>query len=225
MILELKYINVVPKDEKFKVHDKEKLTINYNSYADIKAQEGIIKRFKAELSTLVIWGTHGSASNLCNLTAKDIESLVGVLSGAVFNTIVLDACESALYAKAFASLLSEKGIILCHIGICHNQIMTYNNIQENQIRANWQNLFDDLLGLFVPGSPIKQAAFPAICPKSGNMHHLIIDGMECECTVEEKKKYPEKYENAFSPDDLDKNVGNTKSCVVTEKQAFFKFMD
>ena len=216
-------MNVVPRNKEFEVHDKEKLTINYNSYADIEAQKGTIKRFKAELSTLVIWGTHGSASNLCNLTAKDIESLVGVLSGAVFNTIVLDACESALYAKAFASLLSEKGIVLCHMGICPMQVMTFDNIQESEIRIKWKKVFDNLKEDF--SFPIKMAVFPATYQKPQNMHHLIIDGMLCECTVEEKKKYPEKYKNLISPADLDKNVGNTKSCVVTDDQAFFKFMD
>ena len=88
MILELKYVDSVSK-KGFEVHDKEKLTIKYNSYADIEEQKGTIESFKAELSTLVIWGTHGSASNLCNLTAEDIKSLKSVLSKTVFNTIVL----------------------------------------------------------------------------------------------------------------------------------------
>ncbi len=129
MILELKYVDTVS-EKGFEVHDKEKLTIKYNSYANIEEQKGTIERFKTELSTLVIWGTHGSASNLCNLTAEDIKSLVGALSGFAlkFNTIVLDACESALYAEAFASLLSEKGIVLCHMGICPMQVMTFDNI-------------------------------------------------------------------------------------------------
>lgn len=220
MILELKYVDTGSK-KGIEVHDKEKLTIKYNSYADIEAQKGTIERFKTELNTLVIWGTHGSASNLCNLTPKDIELLVKILSGAVFNTIVLDACESALYAKAFASLLSEKGIVLCHMGICPEQIMTSVNIQENEIRTVWKAAFDELKKIY--SFPIKMAVFPATYQKPQNMHHLIIDGMECECTNEEKEMYPEKYENAFAPADLDKNVGNTKSCVVTDEQAFFKF--
>lgn len=220
MILELKYVDSVSK-KGFEVHDKEKLTIKYNSYADIEEQKGTIESFKAELSTLVIWGTHGSASNLCNLTAEDIKSLKSVLSKTVFNTIVLDACESALYAKAFASLLSEKGIVLCHMGICPEQIMTSDNIQESEIRTVWKAAFDELKKIY--SFPIKMAVFPATFQNPQNMHHLIIDGMECECTDEEKEMYPEKYKNAFAPKDLGKNVGNTKSCVVTDDQAFFKF--
>ena len=220
MILELKYVDSVSK-KGFEVHDKEKLTIKYNSYADIEEQKGTIESFKAELSTLVIWGTHGSASNLCNLTAEDIKSLKSVLSKTVFNTIVLDACESALYAKAFASLLSEKGIVLCHMGICPMQVMTFDNIQESEIRIKWKKVFDNLKEDF--SFPIKMAVFPATYQKPQNMHHLIIDGMLCECTVEEKKKYPEKYKNLISPADLGENVDKTGSCVVTDEQAFFKF--
>lgn len=213
-------MNVVPENKKFEVHDKEKLTINYKSYADIKAQEGIIKRFKAELSTLVIWGTHGSASNLCNLTAKDIESLVEILSGAVFNTIVLDACESALYAEAFASLLSEKGIVLCHMGICPMQIMTSGEFQESEIRAVWKKYVEEqmksistycLKGVF----PAIYHKSGAISPKPGAMHHLAVKDMP----------YESDGDNPFNENALKGNVDNTESCVVTDDQAFFKFMD
>lgn len=222
MILELKYMNVVPENKKFEVHDKEKLTINYNSYADIKAQEGTIERFKAELSTLVIWGTHGSASNLCNLTAEDIESLKGVLSKTVFNTIVLDACESALYAKAFASLLSEKGIVLCHMGICPAQIMTSDKFQESEIRTVWKkNIKKQIKSI---STYCLKGVFPAIYHKSGAisskpgaMHHLVVKDMPYE-------SYDDS-DNPFNEDALKENVGNTESCVVTDDQAFFKFMD
>lgn len=212
MILELKYVDTVP-EKGFKVHDKEKLTINYNSYADIKAQEGIIERFKTELSTLVIWGTHGSASNLCNLTAKDIESLKSVLSKTVFNTIVLDACESALYAKAFASLLSEKGIVLCHMGICPMQIMTSGKFQENEIRAVWKKYVEEQMESI--STYCLKGVFPAIYHKSGAMHHLAVENMP----------YESDGDNPFDEDALKENVAKTDSCVVTEKQAFFKFMD
>ena len=113
--------------------------------------------------------------------------------------------------------------MLCHMGICPEQIMTSDNIQESEIRIKWKEVFENLKKNF--SFPIKMAVFPATYQNPKNMHHLIIDGMLCECTVEEKKKHPEKYKNSFTPDDLGENVDKTGSCVVTEKQAFFKFMD
>ena len=66
---------------------------------------------------LIIYGTHGNEKEICKLTKPDIKDLSYFFKGKVCR-LVLDACHSACHIPHFKEMLTDDGIILCHVGIC-----------------------------------------------------------------------------------------------------------
>lgn len=202
MILE--FINVSPKTPAGLQLQNERFVIRYSNISNL---EGALKKISLDdllqITTLVIWGGHGSQTNLCGLTESDLQKVVQLLPPNTLQTIVLDTCESALHAHIFKSSLSSNGAILCHIGIGPGQILRdYKTevVKEENIRTMWIKLMEGAIDSFVhePGNII--AFFPAIY-RNNSMNFLYVEGM----TFEENVK------DAFTQKDLTNNVKKTNA--------------
>ena len=89
---------------------------------------------------LIIYGTHGNEKEICKLTKPDIKDLSYFFKGKVCR-LVLDACHSACHIPHFKEMLTDDGIILCHVGICQvNSIETKTgkDTYERWINGNKQ---------------------------------------------------------------------------------------
>lgn len=91
---------------------------------------------------LIIYGTHGNEKEICKLTKPDIKDLSYFFKGKVCR-LVLDACHSACHIPHFKEMLTDDGIILCHVGICQvNSIETKTgkDTYERWINGNKEGL-------------------------------------------------------------------------------------
>jgi hypothetical protein len=213
MILELKYDTSRTPEA---VVNGSRVTVFYSDFSDIERLLPAVRdKYNEQLSTLVIWGTHGSATSLCNLSTNDIANLVRMLAGITFRTIVLDACESALHAHRFNSVLKNNGAVLCHIGICGAQILNgQGSINENEIRTAWRNTITETINLFNQSPEAIRSFFPAIYRESSGMHHLMLRGM--------------LFENGgtdpFVEKDLNRNVDATNSKAIGSAEEFLNLL-
>lgn len=195
--------------------EADRIIIHYQNHEEIeKSLSELSEEEKGKLKTLVIWGDHGNNKFICKLNKKDVTELVGRLPRAQFDTIVLDACESAVFANDFIPLLSENGIILCHMGICGAQIMS-DEVDETNVRTKWKETINNISWKELRGSITAQ--FPAIYSNSSkSMTYLHLEDMGFE-TETEKEPFTSKC--------LKHNVDETGAEKVSDITSFLSMID
>lgn len=204
MILELVYIEGITMNPQSQSNIQ---TISYENSSDLMSELNKIEA-GCKYTTLVIWGGHGSKTEMCGLNASELVRIVAILKekGFTFDTIVLDACETALHAKTFKDLLSKEGRILCHLGICGAQILNTDRqgVTDRDIRQRWWHLISNAYE-----ESVNIALFPCVLLEEA-MYHLHIDGTPFETSDI----------NPFTEACLKGNQDNVKS---TEVKSFTEF--
>lgn len=210
MILELKVLtdSTMPRIERNETY----ITISYNQSADIHRFIQQIETAEWDtISTLIIWGGHGHNDSICKIFRFEILGLLGHIPSAVnFNTIVLDACESACLADLFLNKLADNGVILCHIGIAAAQVLQDKPTEEN-IRKRWWEINRTAVSWEISGCPM--SVFPSICRKNANLSYYFEDN-EFEILVD----------NPLGPNDLQRNLDilrTNKINAIREEQTIF----
>lgn len=205
MILELKFLSGNGGEVGLKPQNNGRIVIHYRTISDI--EEGFeCLHDLSPITTLVIWGGHGSQTQLCGLEKPELEWIVEKLSKNKLKTIVLDTCETALHAHLFVPLLDVDGVILCHIGVNPAQVLGNHEmevVKEEDIRTMWM----ELIRKAIKYSP---ALFPAIY-KNGSMNYLHVEGMTFE---------GEGVDNPFTQKDLDSNKEKTGAQQITQPEDF-----
>lgn len=211
MILELKVLTdgTMSRIERNETY----ITIYYNRSADIHYFIPQIETAEWDkISTLIIWGGHGLNNSICRISHFEILGLLGHIPSAVnFNTIVLDACESACLANLFLNKLADNGVILCHIGIAAAQVLQDNKPTDENIRMMWWKINSATVSMEISGYPM--SVFPSICRKNANLSYYFEDG-----------EFEMSDNNPLGADDLQENLGILKANginAIREEQAIF----
>jgi len=219
MILELVYIGGSTMNPQSQSNIQ---TISYKNSSDLMSELNKIEA-GCKYTTLVIWGGHGSQTGMCGLDASELARIVDILKekGFTFDTIVLDACESAIHAQTFKDLLNKEGRILCHLGVNKVQIIqdrdgivgTTEETESKTIRNKW---FIPINNAFTSTKEediyLKTALIPAVYVEEQSRMCHICDENHIDETGES---------NPFTKNDLAKNLKATGS---TEVQ-FGEFQD
>lgn len=190
MILEFKYDEV----NREGIECRENyITITYNNYLGLNGLVHQIENFAYQaITTLIIWGTHGNAEEICHLSHANIRNLLNQIPRKVkFDTVILDACESACLANEFLERLTDNGIVLCHVGIDPYQVLRDERPERDEIlRKVWWSISRNSI------KSKSSATFPAICRIDRNLTYYYTDTFEPIDTEG----------NPFDKDNLDNNL-------------------
>lgn len=218
MILELHQSNDSSCDTIY--YDKNSVRIDYkNNRNIIKKIESVAIEAWDEINTLLIWGAHGNNFSICNLTSINIRDILTKIPKKVkFDTIVLDTCESALFAKDFIDKLKLNGYILCHVGVAKGRVMQYSSessikISSSNIRMYWLNINKEAM----KNDFFSKGLYPGICYFKEKINLDYYNSGAFEDSIEQAN---------FTKEQLKKNIKLIKEkdieVTVQKKDDFFK---